>query len=1302
MPDATLLDLTAQSFTRDQLAIKVKNISGVALDKSFMIEMTLPRELVLDKIRLAADKASTIYPPMVNVDAYVKGTEGKFTAWAEGESTSNFVTLMFVNDTDKDGAAITPIILAADAVFTILISLDPTTHHTNINLPYGYQYDENPRVSGNLELKAGETDWTPKVTFTTNQASPTAITPMDDVKIQWEIEDGVSAVLRGPLPGGNTEWALSDNTSSSFKMSKGSFVIKAVDSMTFMLQAEVKGPNSPPNVRVARMLSLDIATSKKYGYISARPARVLPLGLVELDWAAWGVKAVRITAPGTDRNFKLTDMTLSGFPQGSGVARNRPRETETETSITANLFIEIEGQMQKAGETSFMVVPWTKMKRKPVFTGNPIGLAVNAPKMALLTTEGLWIAEVGRFDEDEGINDLKFKKVDTDTPRAWLATAALGDTFVVLRQKDQNDPQVAFYKLDGTGAGILPLDLKPLMGSGPIFDFVVYRNRAYVVVESSSSTGRVRSAFSVGVVSSTDSSGVTTRKAEYRNELLLESLSGYRLLTFDDALFALNRDSGQMFRLELKDGKLELYKAASAAGQQGASMVQQGLLVPCGRVLAVLNPTAVPSLASLAGYGLRNVLPYTNLLTAPQDDGASPQDLVYDAQHNRWARCGHGADIKKGVVAFREGESPRLWAIDPDKDAYTLTGSTEDLFLADYDSRRPSDGLPPVLNQKRTIKIINNTDMRFVPLNDLCFRVFLTAFSATRPVDMTPAQINLTPRVEQTFDLRYNQADPGTTTLRFLLQRPNGIPHEYFLEVTISGADLSTATSVFKRLTMMGDITEVPGTRQQHSTAARIDINPQPLVEGIRLKITNDTPYRLWLRSPDSETEYKGEEIHINYSTAKHSIYAHGAGELSLEVDFTLPPGIEVTTGNVRQTTRLRVDSTNSQGLRVQLSYNFGPNSFHVVYKFERPLSGVYLGDGVPSKDGEYFYLPLANASVPPSSDLLRVRANDLQLFRSTFHRDGNAVFSAPNGVAVLRDRVLAVFKDIIFDKFNHELRYDGREPWDLGFDVVTNFKGSPNDDKAFILGMKQESSNPPKYSYKYLAVSGSTLEEMSLDALKGFGPARVPGAPAWVAPNTISPMDVSGGQVAICVNGGLFLIQVRTKTVTEIKIDGTGREEAVLMDPVDPVIYCAHSRPDGQALMISRIDSPTSKKTTTLSSPLVNMLTDTRAPVISDLRYNCPRAVRLAVQNDWLFVSHGSKIYVLDKMRLNGRKIVFLDLPCRLIQVRGGKPPGENHPKYGAPQACYFVWAIGSTYEGDGQSRNKYQTLLYKIAVVL
>jgi hypothetical protein len=1304
MSNQPLLRLTVQKYTKDQLAIDVTNISGADLTEPFQLDLTLPEELLIEEIRDAAAEAPTKMPPRTIVDKYVKGMEGKLTAWALPDSSDNFVTLSFVNDLDEKAVEIKPpMVLPAGPVFTIVIPLDKDAEHISFNLLFGYEY-KGIREDGELELKGDDPPPATAVTFTTDQRSPTAIEPMTDVKIMWEIKKGVRAVLRGPLPGGNTECELSDSTTTSFKMTKGWFVIKAVSSMTFMLQAEVEGPlPDSPHVLVGRMLSLDIATTNKYGLIAARPSRVLPYGFVDLDWAAWGVLAVQIQA-GTFHDIELTDMTLSGFAQGRGVLREQP--SDAGISVTASLYTKANRQegFKKASETSYVVNSWRKMKSKGEFTGHPLGLAVvvpkllvAGPKMALLTTDGLWTANVGASDDGSvGINDLDFTLSTSDKAEAWLAVAAIGDQFVVLRLKDRNHPQVVFYKLSGERDDIDPLDLELLLGSDPVFDLVVYRERAYVVVESSVPTGRVRSAFSVKVVSSNEGTN-TIRKAIPTNEPLLQCLPGYRLLTFDNALFALNRDTGHMLRLQVKDDKLEPYKAASAIDQKSVSMVKKGLLVPFGRALVLLSPSAVPSHPSLSNFGLKNVLPSKNLLTAPQlAGGAVPQDLVYSAEHNRWSRCGHGVDINDGVVAFRGGQSPRLWAIAPDKYAYTLTGSTEDLFIPDFVPDRVSPTLPAVLDKTREIKIVTHVETRCVPLNETCRKAFLTAFSATRPVDVSP--VKLTWKKTETFEVRYNEADPGTITMRFLLQRPAGIKNEYFLEMTISGTDLSTATTVFKRIAEDGSIAEVPDTRQQHSTDTGIVINPQPIAVGIRLKLTNSTHFDpLIVRRPSSEREFwEGETIPITTSSAALSVSAPGAGEVSFHVDFTLPHGFQAITPNEPQKTRLAYDSSKSQGLRlVQPKFDSNGNYEIVVsYGIEKSLRSVYMGDGVPGKDGEHFYLLLSDS--PGQFKVMKFRANDLDTAAQSITLNGGGVFSLPNNVAVLKDEVLAIERDFV-KRFTHDLRLNSEQK--RYEDTVINLQGSPNDDKIFKMPMHHERGH---YSYFYTTTSfdpNFEPQEWDLTFLKGFRRGRNEIAPDWVTPNSISPMSVSGDQVVICIEGGLFWIQVPSETVMEIPIDSSERAEAIVIDPKHPVVFCAHSQQNGQKLLISRVESPTMKRSITIPSGVTEMATNTNPPAGLNFRYNCPRAVSLAVSDNTLFVSHGKTIRAFNKMSLIQKQECAVGLPCRLIQVRPAQPGGGTRPSYSTPKERYIAWAIGASYVGDGQTRNNYQTVLYKLS---
>jgi len=218
----------------------------------------------------------------------------------------------------------------------------------------------------------------------------------------------------------------------------------------------------------------------------------------------------------------------------------------------------------------------------------------------------------------------------------------------------------------------------------------------------------------------------------------------------------------------------------------------------------------------------------------------------------------------------------------------------------------------------------------------------------------------------------------------------------------------------------------------------------------------------------------------------------------------------------------------------------------------------------------------------------------------------------------------------------------------------------------------------------------------MVLDSLNGFRPARVPGAPGWVSPDTLSPMDVSGSKLAICIDGGIISVDLQSRSATEIRIDGAGREEAVVVDP--PLVFCAHSREDGRGLIISRIESPTNKRSESVYQRVVDMVTDANPPPGPHLRYNRPRAVSLAVIDDRLFVSCGPQILVFDKQNLTQKWETPINLPCRLIHVRRWKPPGDDQ-HYGTPKDSYLVWAVGATI--NGRQPNTWTTSLYKIAVV-
>jgi hypothetical protein len=261
---------------------------------------------------------------------------------------------------------------------------------------------------------------------------------------------------------------------------------------------------------------------------------------------------------------------------------------------------------------------------------------------------------------------------------------------------------------------------------------------------------------------------------------------------------------------------------------------------------------------------------------------------------------------------------------------------------------------------------------------------------------------------------------------------------------------------------------------------------------------------------------------------------------------------------------------------------------------------------------------------------------------------------------------------------------------------------------------MKQEGA---KYSYDYLqkflykppqnqpdTMGNSWSEE--LNALAGFVTTnRVPGAPRWVSPTTPSPVAplFTGVKFAICVEGGVMMCEPRPSTKwSEIRIEGAGREEAVLFDAQGALFYTAHSNLGGDGLVITRIsyDNVQDKKSITLPGPVIDMATDTRPFTTPALRYRHYHAVSLAApgSQDALFVTHGNTIYQLHNRELTITRSTTVDLPCRFIDVRLAKPPGSRYQTFSEPMECWMIWAVGATYKGDGAKVEQYKTKLYKI----
>ena len=1351
MPDSNPLEITIQSFSAEQLSIKVKNIGTVALERSLSIEFYVPSYLVSSKIKDAAKAAATNKKPLgvATLAGVVTGPDN-WSVWAKRETSDSSVVILLLNDFSQAGTnVVPPTKVAAGAEFVVSIPLNPQASRATVNILYSYLHgtDEkkDKRVDGKLELTWTKTDdWAPEVTLTTNHTNPTTIKPGSVAKISWHIKDGVSAILRGPLPGGNRDVEIKPNSLDDYTMPDGYIEVLVISGMTYILQAQVKRPGKD-NVEVVRMLILD-TDNHQYSYIAPHPRNVLPYGLISIDWAAWGVREAIISVSGhTTRKIPLTQQTLGRFYEGSGIMRVvATREIANQRTKVET--ITIKADPAKSMTETVQVTSWIPME-KPVLQGSVMGMAVIAPMMAVLTNFGLYVADVLMDDPSPPLNKLSFNLKQPANYMNLMLTS-VDQRFVALRMNPGNaDFEVVPYTANGSTDAIPPLTLPPdvrPVGSSPgaVIDFVGCRGhvegsggRVYIVFESPRSLGSVRLAYSVGF---------NGAKADLRKEPMLEALPGYRLVSFDGGLYALNRKSGRMFRFDVNTAdKLEPAKKAASAIKpeaNGQSMVADGMLVPVGRVLVVMNPTSVPSIESLEAYNLKNTLSYTGTTTMSED---IPQDLVYNPQRDYWARCGHDIDVKKDAqLAFRGGDSKRLWIMQADNTLQSLAVGDESLFAHDYVTDFPTKTLPPYLNQKRQFKITNQTGMQFLWLNEKHHKAGLTDFSIEGPAEVNsevpdPFRSGKT----ETVEITYNEADPAPVCLRFVADTAAGVKHEYLLEITFSGPNLATATSVFKRLAVSErgamSAAEIPGCTQQHSTNNPIVIAPpRQMVEGVTLRAQNATTYQFWREAPGADRDealnrYSGEVLKITYNTPAFYISAYGAGQLDINVDFSLPPGIEISSGTQPQTKVVRINTDKSVGLQPELLPNKNETSYECVVNYLRKqdLKYVYVGDGVATDDGNAIYLPVAHAEVQVVSRVLKINPETLSTAESQVFQNTGGVFATPNSIALSRDYVFAMFggTDIyVLDQSLHLLK-DKAGVAD-SFAVVTGFK-CPYNNETFLLAANRDKATVNNINARHrlaARIIGKTSSDkgfatangrdVSLDAVQGFREQnRMAGEPAWVSSKTVSPIAPStsgvapGGdnvrEVAVCIDGGLFVVGKADKPVRVLALESAGREEDVVFGRDGKTIYCLHSQGENQGLRVSRIDNVSWKQTHGLSLPrgegVADLATDTRQRQ-AGTAYKGHRSASMAISRDekLLFVSHGRSIFKIDIAKMELRGTFKTELPCRVFHVWWGKPTEASHGVYGTPSSCTLLYAIGASYKGNGIESRDFKTQLYKLAI--
>ncbi|MGA9768047.1 MAG: hypothetical protein WBV94_03340 [Blastocatellia bacterium] len=1344
MSETTKLIFTARPVTSDWLEIEVKN--GTApLVNPLMVEVTLPMQLVTKDIQNAARLARQKDNNMASLAGVVTVPSG-WSVWAFREQKDHIAVIRAFNNLDQQtGKKMDkPIQVDANDAFSLRFPLTEQAKRTHVTIPYGYQYGQRAkRVDGEFELKPTDEmkDWTPTVKLFTDQQNPTMIPPGTKMKIEWEIKDGVRATLRGPLPGGNAELALSTDRLSPYQLNKGEFTIYAVGAAAYILDAEVKGPDGQPNVQVIKTLQLDIDSAQNYSYLAVRPNYTLPSGYVDIDWTVWGIEEAIIRV-GTRKelSLRLTEQNLSRHYQGSGTVRVRARGLKRDENVktpikvtkteNVNLAIVLGDNETSWKDAQIKVNPWNSLGN-PAFSGKPVGLAYAAEHLALLTGKGLWIADVGEDDYQDD-EKVKFNQITTSEPKAWLALAALGDHFVALRQTADDGLQLVRYDAAGKQQKSpvdLPGSVKALVGrAGTVFDLAaLLNNRVYVVLETPVPGGSVRRAWSVRF----------DPKDESRRERVLETLPSHRLVTFDGSLYALNRNSGQMLRFSLTEkGELEPPGKAASAIEKSKSLIEQGLFVMVGSILAVLNPTAVPSV-KLETEGLRS---------KPMAE-ATNEDLIYNPQKDQWAACGHGLDIQEGaVVTFRGGGSKRLWVLQPDGAMYTLTGASEDLFARDYvrksqfNDKFPTANLPPVINARRKFEI-ELPDMTVGPVDETCMLAGLDNFSASGPADLTLENEQFGVRVRNTFEVAYNKNDPSPIKLRFMgISAPATGPH-YLLELTLSGPNLSSVTSVFKRLKVDErggiSIVEIPGSSAQHSPEKLIKVEtPKSISLGVRLTLLNMSPYDLNMASPTTPiTEWGGKWV--GYHTPALSVSVPNLGELQFEFDFAMPAGIEVSSGNVAQQRQIRINTDKSIGLAVLLTRVLNPRDplltvehrggemdvhsdprypvyvCQIGFKVRKVLDAIYIGDGAAHRDDKSFYLPVALRRDVSQAQVWKVDEKTLVVTAGPT-LPGKTPFYLPNSVAVSSNKVFAMFGDTDLHQLNTSLQVEKKTSFEDRNSITTTvaqLKATASGDVfMMIMRMDRNTQGDDRYlQYHYflrVEYANGKNKEIPLDSVPGTQGGRFDVNPAWVTayedfqhPMAVSP---NGDKVAIGIEGGFILTDVSSGRSEVVRLDGTMRAEDVVFAYDGYYVYFAHTASEGDGVLVYRIRVSNLRDTdAVLIDPGEGSVNLSRGRTPEAL-FKYPRAISLAVEPgvSRVFVSYGRTI----RQILSGVTMEVLpwqetvELPCRLFQAKLG--PGYQRQNQQRPTR--LIYAVGAKYVSNEENVETSETHLYVLVSLL
>lgn len=1320
---------TTKSGPADVLEVGVKNTSTENFQSLILIELKLPVQMVGKAVSDAAVKARTNQKPknMASLDGVVAAPAG-WTVWAYNDPNEHIVVLRAFNsaidiNTSKNTGPLTA--FAAGASLKLPIPLAAAALTTLYTLDYGYQTGQGKkvRVDGTLDIvPAGHGDWRPVVKFWSNKETTTMLTPGAAVIISWEIEEGIAATLRGPLPGGNSQLVLSRGATGPYKLEKGSLPFLAVGPTTYVLDAEVKGPEGQGNVQVLRTLTFDIFSPQNYAHVSVRPDSVMPNGQVQIKWAVWGVQTASIKVGSRHSlELELTEQNLSRYYQGTGVWRVNAAPNKASEKV--RLSITTDGDETMGVTADINANKWEAVEDKPNYTGTPLAMDVTTEGyLGLLTSDGLRTANVGTVDP--GLPDPDFKKLPA-TGKSWHGLTALGPDFVVVRRQSENDNFVIeSYDHNGTNKGsvTLPGDFQTIAGRvGASIDLVSYNGRVYVVANASFNRRFGRVAYSVAFAPD----------AHIRPEPRLSTLNHYRLVCFANALYAYNRGSGRMYRFGVtSNGELgPPHRAASAVNDDGVSMIKTGTVVPIGSLLAVLDPSALPSflrnpadpitaLLNVAGFKVEN-------LQRPLKANETPQDIVYNPQKDAWVACGRGLKVEAGtVLGYRGGKSPRLWAAKPDGTWFKLAGANEKAFAPEFVYQYTTKPLPLALDGVREFTLTNRTGIELVPLDAVCQKGALAPFEADGAAELlTPMPQSLRSFGRHTFKFAYSKDDPSPVILRLMAAGCRG--PRYFLEMNLTGADLQRISYGFKRLADDGSVASVPSASEARVGNEVIVSQTGALGQKASLYIMNQTPYNTLLLdpSPGVQATTVWDRVEINYQTPRFKVYVsgqEGLGHVWVDTDFTVTGEreCEVAAGNEPQRCRIRLNPDGLSKLEVQSQMLTSSHARMVEFErfdgskfFIQPsnpdvyvntcqvrppsrlvLDAVRLGDGVFTRDGKYIFVPLAKPEDVKKVRIVRIDTQSLETAELAADSPGH-VFSLPNAVVLSDKNLIAMFGEPAYHQSTFKFETPSKRVVQ-GYKELVAIAATPAGG-LYYLSKKSPGDSldvQPEYT---LVVEPSPQTSRTEIPLNDFRHS-VKAPPLAVSPD--------GNTAAVGDHAGMLVIDVPGKKVQAFRSFGRLYDPAYVAFSHDGQwMYCLHhayannmNRQMSRAndIMLTRVRVGRLNETQTIRFPDVTgdyAVTSRTNPTFrpGDITKELQAGLTLAVtpDNQTLFVSIGLTIMKVTAGNLQPQQWrAATELPSRLVGVK--ERPGGN----------WVVYSLGSIYVGDGTKVNEYKTQLYAI----